>query len=131
MARIAAALAADGSLRDVRVNQAEAAARSRELLRPESAAILGAYMREAVLSGTGRALRSHPARIAGKTGTAEVAGAPSHSWFVGFAPHGPASRRVAVAVILENAGYGAAVAVPAAGDIIAAAAALGLARQGT
>ena len=59
--------------------------------------------------------------IAGKTGTAEVTGAPSHSWFVGFAPYGTASHRVAVAVILENAGYGGAGAAPAAGEIIAAA----------
>jgi hypothetical protein len=35
---------------------------------------------------------------------------------------------VAVAVILENAGYGGAGAAPAAGEIIEAAAALGLAR---
>jgi peptidoglycan glycosyltransferase len=90
--------------------------------------MLARYMRDAVLSGTGRSLRGHPARIAGKTGTAEVTGAPSHSWFVGFAPYGTASKRVAVAVIIENAGYGAAAAVPAAGDIIAAAAALGLVR---
>ena len=34
-----------------------------------------------------------PMAIAGKTGTAEVAGAPSHSWFVGFAPYGPRATR--------------------------------------
>jgi peptidoglycan glycosyltransferase len=66
--------------------------------------------------------------IAGKTGTAEIARGASHSWFVGFAPYGPASRRVAVAVIVENAGYGAVTAAPAAGEIIEAAAQLGLAR---
>jgi peptidoglycan glycosyltransferase len=66
--------------------------------------------------------------IAGKTGTAEVAGKPSHSWFIGFAPYGASAHRVAVAVILENAGYGGTAAAPAAGEIIEAAAALGLAR---
>ena len=39
------------------------------------------------------ALRSHPLRIAGKTGTAEVAGEASHSWFVGFAPYDAPARR--------------------------------------
>ena len=65
-------------------------------------------MRDGVLEGTGRVLRSHPLRIAGKTGTAEVAGEASHSWFVGFAPYDApaASRRIAFAVIVENAGYG-------------------------
>jgi peptidoglycan glycosyltransferase len=85
-------------------------------------------MRDVVLEGTGRSVRSSPVAIAGKTGTAELNGAPSHSWFIGFAPYGPASRRVAVAVILENAGYGGTAAAPAAGEIVEAAAALGLAR---
>ena len=67
-------------------------------------------------------------RLNGGTGTAEVTGAPSHSWFIGFAPYGAATHRVAVAVILENAGYGGAGAAPAAGEIVAAAAALGLAK---
>ena len=64
-------------------------------------------------------------RIAGKTGTAEVQGAASHSWFVGFAPFA-ADTRIAFAVIVENAGYGAAAAVPIAGEIVSAAADLGL-----
>ena len=85
-------------------------------------------MRSVVLEGTGRALRGNPIPIAGKTGTAEISGKPSHAWFVGFAPYGTATRRVAVAVIVENAGYGGAAAAPAAGEIIAAAAALGLVR---
>jgi peptidoglycan glycosyltransferase len=98
------------------------------LVARDSARLIGRYMRDVVLIGTGRALRSHAIPIAGKTGTAEIAGAPSHSWFIGFAPYGQASRRVAVAVIIENAGYGAAAAAPAAGEIIAAASALGLAK---
>ena len=61
-------------------------------------------MRDVVLTGTGRALSGHPIAIAGKTGTAEISGAPSHAWFIGFAPYGPATRRVAVAVLIENAG---------------------------
>jgi cell division protein FtsI/penicillin-binding protein 2 len=42
------------------------------LLSPASAATLGRYMRDGVLEGTGRILRNHPLRIAGKTGRPEV-----------------------------------------------------------
>jgi peptidoglycan glycosyltransferase len=96
------------------------------LLPPEAAERLARYMRDVVLEGTGRSLRGHPGRIAGKTGTAEVTGAASHAWFVGFAPHGPATRRIAFAVIIENAGYGGEAAAPVAGDIVSAAMASGL-----
>ena len=89
------------------------------------AALLARYMREVVTAGSGRTLRSHPVAIAGKTGTAEVDGDRAHSWFVGFAPFdGP--RRIAFAVIVENAGYGAHTAAPIAGDIVMAARSLGL-----
>jgi len=84
------------------------------------------FMREVVLTGTGHRLRDHPWRIAGKTGTAELSGKPSHSWFVGFAPYGTAVKRIAFAIIVENAGYGGASAAPAAGEIVTAAAAAGL-----
>lgn len=128
MARIAAAIAGDGGIRDVRIEAAAASSAAHPFLPAETARTLARYMRDVVLDGTGRSLRSNPVAVAGKTGTAEVGGAPSHSWFIGFAPYGPAARRVAVAVILENAGYGGAGAAPAAGEIIAAAAATGLAR---
>lgn len=126
MASIAAAIASDGNIRDVRVGEADNLEAPHPFLSAAIARTLGSYMRDVVLEGTGRSLRSNPVAIAGKTGTAELAGAPSHSWFVGFAPYGAATHRVAVAVILENAGYGGAGAAPAAGEIIAAAAKLGL-----
>jgi cell division protein FtsI/penicillin-binding protein 2 len=58
-----------------------------------------------------------------------LSGKPSHSWFVGFAPFGPATRRIAFAVVVENAGYGAGSAAPAAGEIVAAAALAGLVKM--
>ena len=126
MARVAAAIASKGMLREPDVDGRSAAARPQEWLSPASAALLSRYLRDAVLTGTGRSLRDHPSRIAGKTGTAEVSGAQSHAWFVGFAPYGPAARRIAFAVIVENAGYGGSAAAPAAGEIVTAAAASGL-----
>ena len=95
-------------------------------LRAPDAAFLRSAMREAVTSGTGHVLASHPVAIAGKTGTAEVQGAPSHSWFVGFAP--AEAPRIAFAVVVENAGYGGRVAAPLAGDIVSAARATGVMR---
>ena len=92
----------------------------------DGAAQLRRDMREVVTSGTGRALASNPVAIAGKTGTAEVDHARSHSWFVGFAPYSDKPARIAFAVIVENAGYGGRVAAPLAGEIVSAAQARGL-----
>jgi cell division protein FtsW (lipid II flippase) len=129
MAKLAAAIASNGVLRDTRVEKrSAAAAQSRTLLSPTASRTLGRYLRDAVLTGTGRSLRAHPWRIAGKTGTAEVTDAKSHAWFVGYAPHGAAEKKVAFAVIIENAGYGGLAAAPAAGEIVSAAAAAGLIR---
>jgi cell division protein FtsI/penicillin-binding protein 2 len=126
MARVAAAAAANGVLRDTRWDMSAAPSKTEAFLQPDAARILAGFMRDVVLTGTGHRLRDHPWRIAGKTGTAELSGKPSHSWFVGFAPYGVAARRIALAIIVENAGYGAATAAPAAGEIVTAAAAAGL-----
>jgi len=83
-------------------------------------------MRTVVTSGTGRSLKSMPVPIAGKTGTAEIGGAPAHAWFTGFAPAGGNGRRIAFAVLVENAGYGGRAAAPIAGAIVMAANELGL-----
>jgi peptidoglycan glycosyltransferase len=128
MARVAGVIASGGALRDTRVERSLKASPTKTLLSPEAAAILGRDLRDAVLNGTGRALSGHPWRIAGKTGTAEVSGAPSHAWFIGYAPYDNAEKRVAFAVLIENAGYGGRAAAPAAGEIVTAAAASGLIR---
>jgi peptidoglycan glycosyltransferase len=128
MARLAAAIASAGAIREPHVERSSAGAAPGQLLPAASARLLGSFMRDAVLSGTGRSIRGVATPIAGKTGTAEVADGASHAWFVGFAPYGPAKSRIAVAVILENAGYGGAAAAPVAGEIVSAAAGLNLAR---
>jgi cell division protein FtsW (lipid II flippase) len=127
MARVAATIASRGEFRELRMDVHRPEPSNHEpLLTPDSAGLLGQYLRDAVLNGTGRSLRNNPWRIAGKTGTAEVKGLPSHAWFVGFAPYGQGKKRIAFAVIIENAGYGGLAAAPAAGEIVTAAAALGL-----
>ena len=126
MARVAAAAASNGVLRETRWDASAAPSKTEAFLQPDAARIVAGFMREVVLDGTGRRLRDHPWRIAGKTGTAELSGKPSHSWFVGFAPYGTAVRHIAFAIIVENAGYGGASAAPAAGEIVTAAAAAGL-----
>ena len=66
--------------------------------------------------GTGVPAALPNVTVAGKTGTATNPAGASHSWFVCFAP--AESPRVAVAVIVENAGYGAAVAAPIARRVL-------------
>jgi peptidoglycan glycosyltransferase len=127
MARVAGAFAADGVLHEASVYSGGPRT-SHVWLARDGAREVASYLRDAVLTGTGRSLRSHPWRIAGKTGTAELAGAPSHAWFAGFAPYGRATARVAVAVVIENAGYGGLAAAPVAGEIVTAAAGEGLIR---
>jgi cell division protein FtsI/penicillin-binding protein 2 len=127
MARVAATMAAHGEMPAGRwiLSPAAPAVPSRRVLEPAAADRVARAMRRVVTGGTASALAGRDVEIAGKTGTAEVAGARSHSWFVGFAPlDGP--KRIAVAVIVENGGYGARAAVPLAGDVIAAARSLGL-----
>ena len=128
MARLAAAIAADGIIRDVRLESTAPAPAAHEFLPPRRRGRWAASCATSCSTAPDAVSGAAPTPIAGKTGTAEVAGAASHSWFVGFAPYGPASRRIAVAVVLENAGYGGAGAAPAAGEIVAAAAAVGLVR---
>jgi cell division protein FtsW (lipid II flippase)/cell division protein FtsI/penicillin-binding protein 2 len=127
MARVASAIAGGGLVLPVQwlASQDVSDEQPQRFLSEADAALLSRHMREAVTSGTGRVLASNPTPIAGKTGTAEVAAGKSHSWFAGFAPFG-GSRKIAFAVIVENAGYGGRAAAPIAGDIVTAARELGL-----
>jgi len=90
---------------------------------PEIAGIIGDGMVDAVRYGTARTAAVQGLQVAGKTGSAQNPHGQTHAWFIGFAP---ADRpRLAVAVILENAGAGGSVAAPVASKILAAAAAKG------
>jgi cell division protein FtsW (lipid II flippase)/cell division protein FtsI/penicillin-binding protein 2 len=130
MAMVSASIASGGSRVPVRWVQARREDRTanRELrfLSSNQAAQLGRMMRSVVTDGTGRAVRSNAVAIAGKTGTAEVGNGAAHSWFTGFAPYGGGGEgRIAFAVLVENAGYGARAAAPVAGELVTAARDLG------
>jgi penicillin-binding protein 2 len=53
-------------------------------------------------------LSSYP--VAGKTGTAEVAGKQPHSWFAAFAP--AQDPQFVVVAVVEQGGHGSQVAAP-------------------
>ena len=72
-------------------------------------------MRSSVLGGTCRALGRYDFMACGKTGTAQNRG-HDHSVFMGFAPMD--KPRIAVAVYVENGGWGADYGVPLGGLIM-------------
>ena len=128
MARVAAAIANGGQLPQGRWIADESNDRTQApqaAIGADVAATLGRFMREVVTEGTGRGAANAPVQIAGKTGTAELADAPSHAWFIGFAPY-PAGKRMAFAVLIENGQYGGTYAAPAAAALVTAAQSLGL-----
>ena len=101
-------------------------AQPRRVLKPQSAAYLQKAMAEVMISGTGRSaprlfVKGVPVNMAGKTGTAETGeeDAPTHAWFVGFAP--VENPRFALAVMVENGGRGGKIAAPLAVQIMEAA----------
>jgi penicillin-binding protein 2 len=66
--------------------------------------------------GTGKRARVEGVRVAGKTGTAQNSHGEDHAWFTALAPaHYP---EIVVAVVVENAGHGGAVAAPIAGRVL-------------
>ena len=71
-----------------------------------------AGMRSSVLGGTCKHLGGLPFAVCGKTGTAQNRG-QDHSVFMGFAPMD--NPKIAIAVYVENGGFGADFAVPIAG----------------
>ena len=94
----------------------------RRVIDPADAAAISEAMTRAVEGDLGRRFTTG-AKIpgittAGKSGTAELGGrGEPHSWFIGFAP---AERpTIAIAVLVEQAGRGAEVAAPIAGDLMA------------
>jgi penicillin-binding protein 2 len=74
-------------------------------------------MEQVVAAGTGRIARyDDTTHICGKTGTAQNPHGDNHSVFVAFAPKD--HPKIAIAVLVENAGYGAEWACPIASLLI-------------
>lgn len=69
-------------------------------------------MQRVVEAGTARVARIDSVVVCGKTGTAQNPHGKDHSLFVGFAPKD--DPKIAIAVMVENAGYGATWAAPIA-----------------
>jgi len=73
-------------------------------------------MRDVVTVGTGRGAYLNGIEVCGKTGTAQNPHGNDHSIFMAFAPKN--NPQIALAVYIENAGFGGTWAAPMAGLII-------------
>ena len=87
---------------------------------PGNLALVRNGMRAVVTSGTGKPCNLPQVTVAGKTGSAEdVHNVLPHSWWVCYAP--AENPRIAIAVIVENAGHGSENALPIAKAVLNAA----------
>lgn len=99
-------------------------------LQPHQLEAIQSALAAVVTEGTARRAQSSLARIAGKTGTAQVVSLREeseedtpkrfrdHAWFVAYAPF--ETPRIAVAVLLEHMGHGGSAAAPLAKELIEA-----------
>ncbi|TCD47085.1 penicillin-binding protein 2 [Chlorobium sp. N1] len=73
-------------------------------------------MTDVVREGTGQLAAVEGITVAGKTGTAQNPRGKDHAWFIAFAP--VEDPKIAVAVLVENAGFGGTISAPIAGKLI-------------
>ena len=126
MALLAATIANNGSeprpylvrqvVRQGGVPSSYGAAELAQPISADTAANVKNMMVAVVQRGTGTPAQLPGVTVAGKTGTATNPFGAAHSWFVAFAP--AESPRVVVAIVVENAGYGAEVAAPIAREVL-------------
>ncbi len=85
---------------------------------PQSLAIVRSGMREAVVTGSARALGDLPVPVAAKTGTAQFgSGGRTHAWLTSFAPYD--RPEIVVTVVIEEGGEGTIAALPVAKQALA------------
>jgi peptidoglycan glycosyltransferase len=124
MALITAAIARDGVLYAPRLAMRTPPRLLDKIMDYGVAEKLKQLMRYTVEHGTAQGANIKGLNIAGKTGTAQASEGADHSWFVCFAPlERPA---IALAVLVEHGGYGAASALPVAVELVRKAKKLGL-----
>ena len=125
MALVAATIAHDGTtprpylVRRVASSDTAIATRPETIaqpISPDTAHEVRDFMIQVVKRGTGTAARLEGVTVAGKTGTATNPHGRSHAWFIAFAP--AEAPRVAVAVVIENVGYGGTYAAPIARNVL-------------
>jgi peptidoglycan glycosyltransferase len=129
MALVAATIANDGTTPRPLVVRAVRASGGSERRSPhatltapvsaQTAAQVRDLMTAVVTRGTGTRAALAGVQVAGKTGTATNSAGRPHAWFVAFAP--AEKPRVAVAIVIENAGYGGVVAAPIARRVLSVA----------
>ncbi|ADL07040.1 peptidoglycan D,D-transpeptidase FtsI family protein [Thermosediminibacter oceani] len=98
------------------VKNFEKAGSAKQVIDEVTANKIREYMVDVVENGTGTPARVRGIPVAGKTGSAENPHGETHAWFVGFAPAD--DPKIAVAVVVENAGSGGRNAGPIAREVI-------------
>lgn len=128
MATVAATVANDGVRMEPRLahlfrdeyGRTTLKVRSKEaqrVMKKSTARELNQMMRKVVEEGTGGAASVGDAKVAGKTGTAEIGDGLNQAWFIGFAPYD--NPQYAVAVLVESTPqFGGEVAAPIAGEVL-------------
>jgi len=88
-------------------------------MKPSTVQVIKEGLIAVVAEGTGQGLNDGSIPLtAGKTGTSEVIGQEDHSLYVAF---GPAQKpEIAIAVVVENGGYGSVAAAPIAKEVFQA-----------
>ncbi len=93
----------------------------KEASRPFSPAVAARVrdaMRAVTRSGTARAISIAGLDIGAKTGTAQNPHGKDHAWFICWAAREGGEPEIAVAVVVENAGFGSAEALPVARGVL-------------
>ncbi|AXJ01855.1 peptidoglycan glycosyltransferase [Cyclonatronum proteinivorum] len=84
-----------------------------EWMQPKHLKAVQYGMRNAVTEGSGRFYANlRDVAVAGKTGTAQNPHGQNHGWFIAYAP--AEDPEIAIAVLLQNAGFGSISAAPVA-----------------
>lgn len=118
LAMLAAAISGDGRILAPRLSPDMTPL---ELSRPFSgraARRTAAAMRYTVETGTARKIAIDGLDIGAKTGTAQNPHGDDHAWFICFAGRNGEPPEIAIAVVVENAGFGSAAALPVAKAVL-------------